>query len=138
MNNLKLDLGQFNQCVDYLPGHHGVDYPVDSSKEVFYYSDSVTDKIVSAELTGEYINIPTVDFGAAAYEGLRSDPEIVRYLLACIELNVFDAIKKILDKVDKDCKLKNIRIPIRKIEIFDDDKHMGCYGWAEVGIAVFM
>ena len=139
MNNLKLNLGQFNRCVDYLPNRHKFEFSKDSSTEVFYYSSTVTDKVVSVQFTDEYITIPTVDFSAANDECRMSDPDMVQSVLACIELKVFAAIKKVLDKVDQNLEFKNIYIPISNVQIFDtnlDDKINGCYGWAEVGIVV--
>lgn len=145
MNNLKLNLGRFNERVSYLSFGQNADYCDDSKTEVFYCTNVVNNNIISTKLDNGFINIPIFCIGACLLKGRINDPNVVKSLLSCIEFDVFAIIKKVLEKSRKNWKLEDIYIPIRKVEIFDDDKNSHCsddyngyYGWVEIGIGVMV
>lgn len=138
MDGLKLNLGTFNKCVEYISGRHA-EYPVDPGTKVSYYMSHDGD-IASTDKAVSSISIPLFDVGAAISIGRLSDPNNVKMLLAKIELDIFVMLNRILKESGNgfDFALENIRIPIQLVNFFDEDKFKGCYGWAEVGIAIFV
>ncbi len=136
MDGLKLNLGTFNECVDHVPGRRNVEYPTDVETEVFYYMSENGD-IVSTKLAYNQIGIPMFNVGGFAEGGRIDDSDVVKRLLSSIELSIFAMLKRILKQSNSNSTLENIRIPIGHVQIFDDNNSDGCYGWADVGIAVF-
>lgn len=109
---------------------------VDLGSKIFYY---INDKQIDSMSPGEdHINIPTFDIGSAVTKGRINDPKVVDCLLSSIELSVLAMIKNILSVSGSDYNviLENINIPIRRIQVFDDNNSKGSYGWAEVGVSV--
>lgn len=138
MHQLKLNLGRFDQCVEYLSDGQNADYCIDSGMEVSYCMSHDGD-IVSTKLAGACINIPIFDIGVCISNGRICDQQMMNLLLSRIELDIFVMIKRILQENNNGLvKLENILIPVRSVKFFDDDKCDGCYGWAEVGIAVIV
>ena len=146
MNKLKLDLGRFNQCVEYLDiGRKNPDYSVDEGDKMLYHTsyDSINCgrdcEIISPRFGGDCFSVPVFDIGIAVDNGRINDDEILQQLLCHIEFRVFNMINKIINESmlhTDNLKLEDIKIPIRAINVFDDDKNTGCYGWAELGIAI--
>lgn len=137
MDELRLNLGRFNECVDYLVDGQVADYPVSPGSEVFYCMNHDGD-IAYTKQSSDCINIPSFEVAACVDNSRIDNQDAVERLLSCIEFDIFAMIKKILQKTDWNLKLENIHIPIRLIKVFDDDNSDGCYGWAEVGIAVIV
>ena len=137
MDGLKLNLGAFNKCVEYVSVRHA-EYPVDPGTKVSYYMSHDGD-IASTDKAVHSINIPLFDVGASISIGRLSDPNNVKMLLVKIELDIFVMLKRIIKESGNefDFELENIRIPIQLVNFFDENSFGGCYGWAEVGIAIF-
>lgn len=146
MSKFKLNLGQFNQCVEYLPNLKAIGgsatYPT-GSDNVCRCIDSgpvINDRhIVPIESSNDSVAIPLFDIGVGVSNGRICNPNVIKHLLAKIELDIFVMIKEVLDKSDNkfDFDLNKIHVPVRSIQFFDEDKRSdGCYGWASIGIAV--
>lgn len=85
------------------------------------------------------VDIPSFNVGAAIPSGRICDSKVVDNLLACLETKIFATITRVLQETGDGLNLENILISIRSVNIFDDESPNitdGCYGWAEVGIAV--
>ncbi len=139
VEGLELDLGRFNKCVDYCDvSVESVSYPISPPCDMFCFVDEQT--VSRVEVSDNSFCVRTIPVGAAVDEGRINDPSVVKMLLASIELKVYGMIKTILEKSSygkvKSLTLENILIPIRSVNIFDDDKSSGCYGWVDIGIAV--
>lgn len=136
---LKLNLGSFSQCVEFLGDGQNAEFSLNPEQKVFYYMSQDGD-IVSTELAQSSITIPTFDIGTAVDNGHIGDSDRLQRLLSSIELDIFTMIARILKESDNQYKWKfeNIYIPICSVKAFDDDKHNSCYGWAHVGIAIIV
>lgn len=135
MDGLTLNLGRFNQCVSYLMDGQNADYFVNHGSKVFYYMSHDGD-IVSTKLAYNGINVPTFAVDGFADNGRIDNKEVLERLLSRIELDILTMVKKILKESGGDLIFDNIHIPICSVQVFDDDKSNGCYGWASVGVAV--
>lgn len=133
----KLNLGQFNQCIEYLPTGSMGEYPIDLNTKVLYYMSDEGD-IASTSLAKHSICIPTFDIGVATSYGDVDDSRTIQTLLALIELRIMAMVKRIVHECSGTFKLDNVRILVKNIQFFDDDKSEGCYGWADVGIAIMV
>ena len=141
MDNLTLNLGQFNQCADYIPNSATkavgrIEYPINSESQIFYMEHH-HDKVVSAKIR-DCVTVPTFDIGVAINDGHISDPHVANALLAKMELEVFRLLHETIRESGSDLKFDRIMIPIRSIEMYDDTGKCGCYGWVDVGIAVMV
>lgn len=135
MKGLRLNLGRFNDCVDYLLNGQPIEYPVDSGRKMFYYT-APNNPISSVRIVDNSFNVPIYSVGEFIEEGRISDKDVINRFLAKIELRIFAMMEVILKESDSNLRLENILLPVRNIEISDNDKSDGCYGWVEMGIAV--
>lgn len=136
MNGYRLNLGTFNECVEYISGCNA-EYVIDPGTEIFYYMShdgdiAYTDKAINS------ISVPIFDVGASISVGRLDDQDNVKMLMANIELDILFMLKRIIKESGSkfDSMLKNIKILVGPINLFDEDKFKGCYGWAGVGIAI--
>ena len=135
--NLKLNLGSFNACIDRLPKGASADYPVCPGQTVFFCMSHDGD-VVKTKITGDCVNIPTFEVGAVSDKEYVNDLPIASNFMASLELDILKTVHRIIEESEWGLKLKNIRIPVRHIKIFDQEGGDGCYGYAEVGVAVIV
>lgn len=139
MKGLKLKLGRFDQCVEYLSHGQSPCYSIDGDRKIFYYmSCDGTIAFTTMELTSDSsITIPTFDVGhAISRVACICSERTVDSILSGIELQIFAMIERIIKENGDDLRLENIIIPVRNVVVFNNGGHDGCYGWAELGIAV--
>ena len=142
----KLNLGRFDQCVNYLSLESQQPVPLHST--VFCCNPYVgdTQKIVISGNPDEvdakeaFVTIPSVDVGVALDGGKICDQNVVNSLLSKIELKIFKIISHLIEESEQVFKMgmENVKITVKNIQFFDDDKTDGCYGWADVSIAVIV
>lgn len=139
MDKLKLDLGQFNQCVSYASRDPGmIAYPTANEISlIFYFTRHLNNDIISRKVIN-FFNVPIFDIGAVVKDKCINDPEAVKALLAKIELEVFNMIRRLIQESGSDLKFENVLIPIKSVNACNDDFGGGCYGWVEIGIAVIV
>ncbi len=145
-NKIKLNLGRFNECItniDDLGSYLSIEsLGRDSGSLIFYYkfeenaNTSMGPGVIESKILEDGFRIPKFIVANVA-NGHIDDPDAVNTLLAKIELKIFSMLEKIVEERDFEIKLSDIFIPVQSVAIFDDDQiSNGCYGWAELGIAV--
>ena len=138
MDMFDLNLGSFGQCIDYFRYSSGhANYPSKDGKALYYMSHD--GRITKINLTGySDISVPLFDVGSSVKIGRISDPIVVKQLLRNIELSIFAMIHDLIQGGDESISLENIHIPIHSVQVFDEDKRPGCYGYAQVGVAIIV
>lgn len=139
MNGLALNLGPFNRCADDVSKVARVEYPVDFYRKgsqqtrVFYYSNEST--IKSQEVSNTFV-LPTFQVGNQSDQsyGEESCEEVIHK----IELRIISMIYAIIKQMNIPLCLDRIVIPVKSIRIHCDTESNTPYGWAEVGIAIFV
>lgn len=134
----KLNLGRFNCCVEYLPKGAIAEYSIDDDTKIICctaHSENV--KLVRI-LSDSHVTINLFDIGCHCDDGKIDDSKIIDKMMANIELEIMSIIRRICreDGCQYSLNLDDIKIPVKNIEFFDDNRNGGCYGWAQVGIAL--
>ncbi len=137
MNDLKLNLGTFNACIEYLPEGSHADYPVSPGRTIFFCMSHDGD-VVNTEISGSCVNIPTFEIGAISDGEFPSDLPLASNFMASLELDILRVIYRIIESSKKGVNLKNTRIIVREVKVFDQVGGNGCYGYAEIGVAVII
>lgn len=147
-NITRLNLGRFNSCVDYLGEGQTAEYGIpdrtpDSVKlngdlRVLYYPSRCGLIVrLDDEHVGSSIEIPLFDIGCATDKGKIDDSEVIDRLMAHIDLEVMSMVHRIVKEGDANRSMSqdDIKISVRGVKFFDNDKSDGCYGFVEVGVA---
>lgn len=92
-----LNLGRFNQCVDYLIGTQHPEYVADQGDEVRYCINH-NGEIAWSKLNDGSVSIPTFSVGATVNNGRICDDDVVKQLLCNIELEIFAIINKVINE----------------------------------------
>lgn len=134
----KLNLGRFTDCVEYLTHEQLAEYGVDSNTKILYHSSN-HDRVlrIIGQSDRSSVTIGTSEVGVATPDGTVDDPKTIANLMALIELKIMGIINQLIESNDYLFQLGDIRIPVKKIQFFNDDKGGGCYGWAEIGVGYF-
>lgn len=139
VSDVKLNLGPFDGCVDDVSKVTRVEYPVDfyckgsQQARVFYCSDEST--IESQEVSDTFV-LPIFKIG---YQSDKLDCEESRKeVIDEIGLRIVSMIYEIIHKMNVSLYLDRIVIPVKSVQIHCDTGSGTPYGWAEVGIAIFV
>ncbi|KKL15070.1 hypothetical protein LCGC14_2509310 [marine sediment metagenome] len=134
----KLDLGSFNQCIDYIEGVNTGEYSVPSLSTALYYSCE-SDEIarISGVVSGGIISVPTFEIGDYLENSDIDDPGVIESWMALVGLKIYKMLHHIIKVSEIPLRLDNICIPVKEIRIFNDD-YCSCYGWIQLGIALII
>ncbi len=139
MHEFKLNLGRFNKCTEYTGDKiRSVQYPVNAGDTVSYFMSHDGDIASTKFANNDHVTIPLFDIGTAVDTGRICDPDTVELLLSGMELEILSMIRRLLSKRCQTIgfTLENIHITVGPINMFDEPKRDGCYGWVEVGISL--
>lgn len=147
----KVNLGQFNQCVDYSSKRKN--RLIDPNASVFYCEipnqtngecvvrdglKELNDRKITGSLSKGFFEIPTFVTGKCSEYG-------VDHLLSLVELDILARIKETIEKSSVDAKFENVIVQIKSLQIFEDHKlkerypeRNGQYTIADYGIAVIV
>ena len=121
MNENKLNLGPFNDCID-IRMFDGLSIPV-------------TSRTIKYRVSEDMITVPIITLGLAAD---RDTPKTRKELKQAIELKVLNMIYRAVDKVDGlfELQLNKVRIPIVSVNFSIDHSERLCIT-ARLGVVVF-
>ena len=140
MNEVKLNLGPYNYCVDHVnigcPAQYPCDFysqPTEEDRSVVCSSkDGVLSRIISSD---EFITVPTFVV-AMAISG--DTPGNRLELIRAVELKILCMIHEMSTKLNVDIlKLNSIVIPIKRVEFIESGARGTLRIVAEVGICAF-
>ena len=138
-NKLMLNLGRFNQCVEY--SSERKNRPVDPDAKIFYCElrDDNNTHINLTELTENrrleslskgFFEIPTFLIG-------KNNEHGVDHLLSLVDLEIMEMIKHTIEKSGGYAKFEDIIVQIKSLQVFEDETiRNGHYVLVELGIAV--
>jgi len=131
---MKLNLGPFNRCVDYLPTHIG-QFDYTRAKKCFMVNYDFTN-LQGIHLIEQEPNpdgIITCQMFASASTDMKSEEN----LKSKLELRIINLILDAHRILNKEVNLEKIQIPFSQdIEIKEDKIGGGFYGWCELGILI--
>lgn len=136
----KLNLGRFDQCVDYSPNDMTAEYSLEPESSIFYCHPNADTIKRIVDTSDGMVTIPSVCIGVACDGGRVCDQNVVDSLLVNIELKIFKMIADLIKASGQTFKIsiESLKIAVRKIQFFNDDKSSGCYGWVDVSVALFV
>lgn len=149
MNQLKLNLGQFNQCVDY--SSERKNRPVDPNAKVFYCKSLEADaerpvSNVGEQLEGDRLNnrqrrelLSNGLFEIPTFVMAKNNQYGIDHLLSLVELDFLARIKETIEESGGHAKFEDIVIQVKSAQIFDEQSEAiknGRYALVNFGIAV--
>lgn len=138
VNKVELNLGPFNCCVEDVHNVAKVEYPVQfyakSSQQpvrVFYYLD---ESIIESREVSDTFTLPmfSIKYQSDKHNTQEGYDEIVNK----IELRIVSMIYKMISKMGISLCIDRIVIPVRVLRTHYTGSMS--YGWAEIGIAIFV